>query len=699
MTIINKIIRWSLLILFFGAFLSMLLASHTDTTIISSISVITLTIILFLLIRWIYHQLTSFSSKTKGYIIWLAWFSILLIQIIFVFTVHVGVFGDPVQMLQMATRLANHNYDWVEWIRQYPNLVPLTALYTGFLHLSSWTGLPFLAVFYSFNVAVTSAIVGLTFYLIWRHNQNIAVIAAGFAIITPFFYTFLLNVGYSDGPAILISLALALIYDSAEHKGTFKWLAASLTVILFGAAYLMRPNIIILLVAFLLMLLLSFKNRKQNFTFQLNLRMLASSFVGLILASQVSRWLFTIFHYDKNNADVFPTLHWIYMGLNPTSGGKYSTADRYYTLLHHGYKTAAQADWAGILHRFAEYNPITLILHWLAKFFTLWSSGTFQTSTDYQIRWQSAPSFLLNHMLTLDVLNESFTKALIALLLFSIVVKLYRMKKLQVNLMLLVLLFIIGISLFHSLIWEVKIRYQFMTIGLLLFAGYQNLADLIEQPLKFNKFKELTQKNTWALIALPILGGISLLTMNLIPSNHLLSPVSSYRWAQSSIQKQNDHTFIEQGQQISQIVPLGVKSSNLQLVTEYSQPLVLYIDRWQANQWQPVLESKIPAHSLVKNISYPFAAGKYRITLQNNTIYPAEVAVAQKSYTTPNRLLATNPQGDNSTLVFTFWRSSNQRAVYTPTLIGSFTGIIAVTWLMLAYPRWQAFQQVKRKNK
>lgn len=682
MAVFNKIIRWALLVLFAGAFLSMALASHTDTTIISSTSILAMMIILFSIIKWLYKKISRLSDRIKGYLLWVTWLAMLVIQIVVVFTINVGVFGDPIKMLQMATHLANHHYDWFEWIRQYPNLVPLTALYTGFFHLSTWTGIPFLAFFYGFNVLVTSGIVALIFYLIWRRNRTMAVIAGFLSLITPFFYTFLLNVGYSDGPAILTSLGLILIYEIAEQSKNFRWGLGICTVLLFSIAYLMRPNIVILLAAFLLMMLLSFKQRKTNFTFQLNLRMFASSIVGVLLASQVSKLLFKIFHYNKNNGDVFPTLHWLYMGLNPTSGGKYTVADRFYTLHHYGFQTASQADWAGIMRRLSAYNPLTLSIHWLAKFFTLWSSGTFQTSTDYQVRWQLAPKFLIDHMITVDVLNETYTKAIIALLLLAIVIYIWRNRHFKLSSLTLILFFIIGISLFHALLWEVKIRYQFMTIGALLFIGYTELGAWIEEPLTMPR---AFQGHKFALITLPILGVASILTMNLIPNDKLLSPVSSYRWAQSSIQKSGDHTTIAQGQQISQVVQLGSSSSNLQLITEYSQPLDLYIDQWQGGQWQPIITTKVKAHTLSQNIKHPFTSGKYRITLQNNTLYPAELASAQKLYTTPDRLLANDPKNDNSTLVFTFWRSSSQKTIYSPTVINGFTLLLIATWSTLLY--------------
>ncbi len=65
--------------------------------------------------------------------------------------------------------------------------------------------------------------------------------------------------------------------------------------------------------------------------------------------------------------------------------------------------------------------------------------------------------------------------------LFFLVLELLRKKLIPRNSILLSLLIIFGISLFHTIIWEVKTRYQFMTFFLLFFVGVYAMVEYFEK--------------------------------------------------------------------------------------------------------------------------------------------------------------------------------------------------------------------------
>ncbi|MBU8960497.1 permease, partial [Streptococcus pneumoniae] len=83
------------------------------------------------------------------------------------------------------------------------------------------------------------------------------------AIVLPVFYSFIIQVGYTDGASIL---ALSLLIFLFEYNHLNWWKLILLTFV-FAYGYLMRPNIIIALVALFIIGLFTYK--KQNNIFKL----------------------------------------------------------------------------------------------------------------------------------------------------------------------------------------------------------------------------------------------------------------------------------------------------------------------------------------------------------------------------------------------------------------------------------------------
>lgn len=375
----------------------------------------------------------------------------------------------------MAKKLAQNNFEWSNWILQYKNLVPLTVLYSWMMKIGQLLHTGFYPIFFTYNISLLIGSLTLTLLTLWHKNPQAATLASLLAIFLPMFYGFIIQVGYTDGASIFALSFLIFLFEF----GHVNWWKLGLLTFIFTYGYLMRPNIIIALVALFIIGLFTYK--KQKNTYKLVSKMFIFCALGILLANGTGKLLNATYHYNVNNPKQFPIVHWIYMGLNQQKFGKYNKADRSYTLNHNGFSSAQNADISGVKDRMIDYNPLTFSTHLIIKYGILWHEGTFQTLTDYQKGYIFAPKLFLNYSKPILWISQLFSKALMSLFLLSILMKLLREKQITKNSFLLSILIIFGISLFHTIIWEVKTRYQFITFFLLFFIGIYALAEYFEK--------------------------------------------------------------------------------------------------------------------------------------------------------------------------------------------------------------------------
>jgi hypothetical protein len=375
----------------------------------------------------------------------------------------------------MAKELNQNNFQWSSWILQYKNLVPLTVLYSWMMKIGEYLHTGFYPIFFTYNISLLIGTLILIILTLWHKNPRAATLASLLAIFLPMCYRFIIQVGYTDGASIFALSTLIFLFE--YHH--INWWKLVLLSYIFAYGYLMRPNIIIAIIALFIIGIFTYKKQKNICKFVSQLFLFC--FSGILLANSAGSLLNTAYHYDVNNSKQFPVVHWIYMGLNQQKFGKYNRADRNYTLDHNGFSSAQDADIAGIKNRVLESNPLSFSEHLIVKYGILWHEGTFQTLTDYQKEYVFAPKLFLNYSKPILWITQIFSKALISLFLLSIVLKLLHKKTVSKNSFLLSLLIIFGISLFHTIIWEVKTRYQFMTFFLLFFIGISTLVEQFEK--------------------------------------------------------------------------------------------------------------------------------------------------------------------------------------------------------------------------
>ena len=634
MEFLNKSMYRILLWLFAAALFIMTIQPFTDAGFVEPISVFLLAGLLFFILRFAYQKFHKMNKKGLKMFIFAFFAIFILIQIVSVTQVHLMVFGDPWHIQAQATRIMQGDMIWDVWIRQYPNLLPLVALNVGFMKLAQLLNVSYYLIFYSFNILINTSIWILLVHFLWKKRESLAAFVALIMVILPMNYDFLLRVGYSDGIAILVLLIIALRFDKLQKTESFgPWQFIS-TVVLFTAAYLARPNVIIILIALGILGLVAFNQRKKYKKLWLSIsKLILASVIGIILAMGVTRGLASAMQYDLKGPDVFPTVNWIYEGLNTESMGEWTPVDRDYTLNHFGFETAKEANIAGIKERLAHLGkePWMIPILFIAKFGQLWSCGTFATATDYQLfsgyfNWTKGPGWLIDNIGAINIFISTYAKALMAVFLLAIVCRLWKSKEEEISTFSLAILTTMGITLFHTLLWEVKPRYQFMTFALVILAAALSFDKIFSEKTSFKpeKGKSKILRVVYPVLALLSLG-LMLTLMQAQPKQKIVvnaqqHSVNHFGYSKGSIE-------LPAGESITQAFDLTTSANQIDFNSYANMEMKLIIEKKEENEWKKVGEQAILAEDAMTVLKTEMAAGNYRMRVQNIQKVPVTVAL------------------------------------------------------------------------
>ncbi|MEY8537991.1 hypothetical protein AALM99_06000 [Lactococcus muris] len=634
MDFLNKSMYRILLGLFIAALALMAIQPYTDVGFLEPISVLLLAALLFFLLRFAYQKFHKMNKKELKIFIFAFFAVFLLFQIISVTQIHMMVFGDPWHIQAQATRIMQGDMVWDVWIRQYPNLLPLVALNVGFMKLAQLFHVSYYVIFYAFNIFINTSIWVLMIRFLWKKRAALAAFVALIMVILPMNYDFLLRVGYSDGFAILVLLIIALKFDKLQKTETFGVWQFISTAFLFAVGYLARPNIIIVLVALAILGLVAFSQRQKYKKLWLSItKLLLASLVGIILAMGVTRGLASVMQYDLKGPDVFPTINWIYEALNTDSMGTWTPADRDYTLNHFGFETAKDANIAGIKERLAYLGqkPWMIPVLLLGKFGQLWSCGTFATATDYQLfsghyNWTRGPGWLIDNIGAVNIFISTYAKALMSIFLLAIVYRLWKSKEEEISVFSLSILTTMGITLFHTLLWEVKPRYQFMTIALIILAAALSFDKIFSEKALFKPEKG---KKKLLKIAYPVLSllslGLMLTLMQVQPKQKITvnaqqHSLNHFGYSKGSIE-------LGAGESISQPFELATFANHIDFKSYATMEMKLIIEKKEAGGWKKVAEQAILPEDAITVLRADMTAGQYRMQVQNIQKVPVTMSL------------------------------------------------------------------------
>ncbi|GAX02836.1 hypothetical protein IWT140_00434 [Secundilactobacillus pentosiphilus] len=539
--------------------------------------------------------------------------AMMVIQLLVIHFLPASVYHDPFRVLVQAEQLSHGNLSWGDslYFWRFPNNVSLTVLLsywlklTNLLQMDTYWGIHLLSLILLdlFIFAILRSVRRLS------HQHGAALLAAVFFLISPFAYTYYLQVFYSDLPTLL---CLAIVFNvligwSSFHR-TKKIVAGIGLVLSVIIGEVVKPNLIVLLVAVALVgIWLLIRNRQQLKVIKTPLILIV---LGFVLAVPTAAGLKSASHFKNNNQYAFPTAHWIWMSYNPQTKGKYSFSD-VQTLSSIQGKQAKQAYLKKALpERLAQLGPLGIVWRWIEKASILLNVSFMPDA--YSGGYIAAPKLYQKFELPLSAMGMIVMRIGFALLYaetFFRCLRLWqrRFKSTDDPRIMLTILTALGYIAFHTLLWETESRYGQVMIPLLgILCAIPSLALESER-----RVRPRTKTEGWL-----TLGALAVTIAVFVASSPLYSPKGHYvaeQQSQLSLQFDAKKTHICPYDTLSQQVKLNHQarhfSVSLAPAAEFSGTLI-------NEQTHQHYELKRTFNALTLERTLP--EGMYRIRLRND---------------------------------------------------------------------------------
>ncbi|KRM72234.1 hypothetical protein FC34_GL001219 [Lacticaseibacillus brantae DSM 23927] len=549
-------------------------------------------------------------------------------QILVLNTQPVTVFHDPFRMLAQADQLAANHLDMqTTYFLRNPNNIPLTYFLSLWLRATTVFGLTTNVSVSMLNLLILDGFIALLLWTIWQisHRNTLVLGALAFSALTPFAYTYYAQVFYSDTPSLLIILIVIrlIMFWPTSRPGRFcAGIALVLTVML---GTLIKPNLIVLIPAMLLVLVVLWRKhvlKASHFVIPLLLVLF-----GFGLSRPANSAIISATHYTPDIDYTLPVTHWILMGMNQDMYGEFDPKESAIETALPTYKARQQYTSVQIKKQVQKLGLGGLFRLWATKMTALLDARTIQSW--YNGGFRSSPSWYLAHAQTFRRLTGfSYAAATIVLFIFALVrLLLWRPdfhNQLDIG-ALLAIITALGYIAFHTLVWETEPRYGQIVLPLL----WMILAVLPKPVLKQASYHILWPSLAWMATGL-ILVGLAYTT----GQTHPRTTVVAAQRSQLSEQYQAKPMLLTPANQLSQIVDLHGPASYFSVQTYPQSGVSIHITNLTTKHRYSLSKT-----SEVQRISRALPAGRYEITVTNPTRQNQPIDVV----TTANYQLAPQP--------------------------------------------------------
>lgn len=518
--------------------------------------------------------------------------------------------ADGYFVREQAISLAQGSHHWMNYFKIYPNNVN-TALFEAtllkpFLKLgisNPWVELNLIR----FLWIDTGLISGLYILKRWKYWRP----AALFLMVTWLFSVPVYSYGlfsYNDPlvmPMALNILALGLVFNS--HTDWKKWPAAVLSWVLIAFSVAMKSNLIVLWIAVFLIILIAAFAKKINW--KLAIKWILGSVITLVAIFSLASSFAKSNGYVKNVDQSTPVTSWIAMSLNPRTEGQYHGRDFYSVASAKTMTEKKQIANNRIKNRIIEMGPIGLIVHFAEKLGVFISHGDFD-GINLNQQWVKAPLGFMNHQSFVRFWGLLLAQCWYLALLCGTIWQLFK-KRQHLLLVSFLSLFVLGLTAFHVLFWEVEPRYSLPLLPVIMLLG--SIGWSTAPRFVLSTSKRLAVSGLMAL-------GIFFSTLSVIQT------VTFYSQQTSSISMQGigsyfDPTYqqIRPGERYNFDVPVhGHNSDRLSLSTNSSGPVMITIQ----NRDKVIKQMTDPAR-FIQEIHYPTtAANKLQVSILNTGSEP-----------------------------------------------------------------------------
>lgn len=571
-------------------------------------------------------------------------------QLLVLKTMPVTVYHDPFRVLSQADQMAAGDMRWrITYFWRYSNNVSLAYLLSLWLrattlaHLSTNMSVHLLSLLLldGFIALLTRTVAQLSH----RNTTTLAVFA--FCALTPFAYTYFLQVFYSDLPAMLVLLILVReVWLWAQRNVRQKWvhgITLTCTVLL---GQLLKPNLIVVLPAVVLLGgCYGLLKRRLAWGKMLPLLLIV---LGLGLSVPAGRIIDTAANFTPNTQFAFPTTNWLVMGINQHSHGMYSGKDVARSLKLPNQAARNRANLQIIAHRYQTIGPLKLARLWVTKAGILLNVHGVQSW--YNGGYRAAPQWYLAHARTWQTLTAmGYQVAIVCLFVmtaFRLILWRPDLRSRREWVVLFSIIIALGYIAFHVLLWETEQRYGQVLVPLLWL-----VASGLPVPIKVRHFGWRRPIAGLVLAGGTVVAGIVAAPL-IAAQNHQPLIIAAQR-SQLSTQYHAAPCKLAAGAVLAETVNVNAHANYFSVQTHNHTHVRVTLTNLATGD-----VVRLHRAGLVYRTQQHLAAGQYRIWLTNTSRRPQAIdVVATHNYRlAPHPLVINGVQHAHASLIYTVMR-------------------------------------------
>lgn len=563
-------------------------------------------------------RLDHLSTRQLRWGIGLGLLAMLVAQVVVLHVMPNTVYHDPYRVLSQADQLAAGHMTWdITYFWRYANNVPLAYLLSLWLRLTQLVGLSTNLSVHLLSILVLDSFIALALHTIWQLSQraSLLVVAFGFFALSPFAYTYYLQVFYSDLPTMLVLLIIIRsLLNWSQKTSRQRWSAGSGLVVAVMLGAMLKPNLVVLLPALLIVGLILARQhlwRQAKLTLPILLIVL-----GFGLSLPATKVIDVAANYQPRTAFSFPATNWILMGYNQHSNGGYSGKDVGRAIKQPSQAARQRYNLKTIPKRIKTLGVVGVIRLWVVKLGIVLNVQGIQRW--YNGGFRAAPSWYSNHAGFYQGLTVIGYVAATLLMWGALMLKLLRWRPDLTDphqiLALLAVTTALGYLAFHTLLWEVEPRYGQAILPLLWVALAAIPRQASQSRPRWANQASLLNGATALLVAF---GAAGVLGAQL-PQKQVIAAQRS----QLSVQYHAKPKTMTPGTVLAEVVDVNAPANYFSVQIHAGSQVQVTLTNLATGQ-----HYRLTMAGRVARLHHQLAAGQYRITVQNLTTRGQQVDV------------------------------------------------------------------------
>lgn len=558
--------------------------------------------------------LQTLTTRQIKFCKWILFGLLIILQIYIAF--HFVDYGraDSFYVRDQAYKLAHGNFAWKRYFEIYSNNVNIAIMYAGLIKLSMFFHLstPWIMISIIQFIWLDLGLASALFLLKKWHHENLTPLLVLVWIFTIPFYAYAIY-DYTDIWVLPVVLMVAAIGEfNFKHK-LFKPILLSFLMI-FAAE--LKGNFWILVIAFFIILGIQTIHQKQ---WKKIIKYFIIFIITFVLCTLGIKGLQNLTKYQKNVNKSFSVTHWIAMASDPNSHGDYLKKITLDDMDTKNKNARSKHDIKVIKENYKKMRVKGFVRHSFEKLQLFMTSSTF----DFQRltkQWQKVPAWYLTQRKQIQYWIPNLLQIGYLMLLFGTLIYLFT-RKIDGSQLLLVI-FTIGLIMFHIFIWEVEERYSLPLLPILIIFGILGWQSLL-QKIQNNKHSK-----TANLIGIDLI----LVSIILVGKQATTLPVQEYYISGQNIGSYFDSqklTFKKNQSMITQI-KLPIKVDRLVIDVYSGESNQVKVEITQNNK---IIVDKKCLASELDNIAISKAhKGKIKVKVTNLSSVPLKLEIGKSSY-------------------------------------------------------------------